>query len=65
MRPCDCRDDVTALKLNEQGIGINDTSIEVRYGRVKLTVGSCRVFISMREFRHIAEWYLKDQNETD
>lgn len=27
LRPCDCKDQATAQRLNEQGIGVNDDSI--------------------------------------
>lgn len=30
LKPCDCKDMVTASKLNEQGIGHNDQSITIK-----------------------------------
>lgn len=62
MRPCDCKDQVDADSLNEQGIGINDWSMTVEplmvsirnshFGEVKLPMGVMKKF---------AEWYLRDQ----
>jgi len=38
LKPCDCKDIVTASKLNEQGIGHNDQSIKIKPNLVILTI---------------------------
>ena len=62
-RPCDCKDQVDANALKEQGIAINEWSLGVEpavvylrhqyYGEVK---------IPMTVFYRFAEWYLRDQS---
>jgi hypothetical protein len=61
LRPCDCVDMFTASKLNEQGIGHNDESIQVVPNSVILTLGNTTVRMSMNRFKQFAEWYLTEQ----
>lgn len=61
LRPCDCKDMVTAKKLNEQGIGHNDQSILIEPNSVILQMGNTTVKIPMQRFKMFAEWYLKEQ----
>ena len=61
IRPCDCKDMFTARKLNEQGIAINDNSIEVEPSVVVLRMGHTTIRINQKTFQIFAEWYLKEQ----
>jgi uracil-DNA glycosylase len=61
LRPCDCVDMFTASKLNEQGIGHNDESIQVVPNSVILTLGNTTIRMSMNRFKQFAEWYLTEQ----
>lgn len=61
IRPCDCIDEVTANKLEEQGIGHNDESIELHPNYVLLKLGNTQIKISMNRFKMFAEWYLTYQ----
>jgi len=61
MRPCDCKDIRTTMRLQEQGIGYNDESILVEPNHVILKMGHTTILIGMERFRMFAEWYLKDQ----
>lgn len=64
MKPCDCKDQVDAMKLNEQGIAINEWSLGVEpavvylrhqyYGEIKIPMGVFKIF---------AEWYLENQEK--
>lgn len=61
IRPCDCIDQYTASKLNEQGIGRNDDSITVQPNVVILTRSHTTIRIPMSTFKLFAEWYLSEQ----
>lgn len=61
MKPCDCQDEFTASKLNEQGIQFNDNSIVVQPNSVILTMGHTTIKIPMKTFEMFAKWYLEDQ----
>ncbi len=62
LRPCDCKDIADTKKLEEQGIGIGETSIQVIPNSVILTMGHTTIKIPMRHFKVISEWYLQPQN---
>ena len=59
--PCDCKDLLTANKLNEQGISQNGDSIVIEPSVIVLTMGHTTVKIPMSKFKLFAEWYLEDQ----
>ena len=61
LRPCDCIDQYTANKLNEQGISHNEQSIVVEPGVVVLTMEHTTVRIPMGRFKMFAQWYLAEQ----
>jgi hypothetical protein len=61
LKPCDCKDLLTANKLNEQGISHNGDSIVIEPSVVVLTMGHTTVRIPMSKFKLFAEWYLEDQ----
>jgi hypothetical protein len=61
LKPCDCKDLLTANKLNEQGISQNGDSIVIEPSVVVLTMGHTTVRIPMSKFKLFAEWYLEDQ----
>ncbi len=61
LRPCDCKDQSTASRLEEQGIGHNDECIMVKPNYVELTMGHTTIKISMNRFKMFAEWYLEEQ----
>ena len=61
LRPCDCKDQVTAMMLNEQGIKHNDQGISVQPNVVILTMGHTEIRIPMSRFKMFAEWYLEPQ----
>lgn len=61
LKPCDCKDMVTASKLNEQGIAHNDQSIIIEPNSVILTMGHTTIKIPMARFKMFAEWYLEEQ----
>ncbi len=61
LRPCDCKDQATANKLNEQGIGHNDQSIMIEPNSVVLTMGHTTLKIPMATFEIFAKWYLEEQ----
>jgi len=65
LRPCDCIDEYTAQKLNEQGIGHNDQSITVTNGRVVLEMGHTTIKVGRRRFKQFAEWFLEEQTLKD
>jgi len=65
LKPCDCKDIVTASKLNEQGIGHNDQSIKIKPNLVILTMEHTTLKIPMSRFKMFAEWYLKEQDIND
>lgn len=62
LRPCDCKDEVDAQKLNEQGIGHNDEIVSVHPNYVLLKMGHTEIKIGMKRFKMFAEWYLQPQN---
>jgi hypothetical protein len=61
LKPCDCKDLLTANKLNEQGISQNGDSIVIEPSVVVLTMGHTTVKIPMSKFKVFAEWYLEEQ----
>jgi hypothetical protein len=61
LKPCDCKDILTANKLNEQGISQNGDSIVIEPSVVVLTMGHTTVRIPMSKFKLFAEWYLEEQ----
>jgi len=65
LRPCDCKDQVTAMKLNEQGIKHNDQGILVAPNVVILEMGHTTIRIPMQRFKMFAEWYLAPQELED
>lgn len=65
LRPCDCKDQYTADRLQEQGIGVNDQSITVEPAVVVLKMGHTTVRIPMKRFQMFAEWFLDAQELKD
>jgi hypothetical protein len=64
MRPSDCKDQVDANTLNEQGIAINDWSMTVKPAVVEIGFRNLAVVqIPMTIMKTFAEWYLEDQSE--
>lgn len=63
MKPCDCKDQVDAKALNEQGIGHNEWGITVMPNIVEMRFQSGAIKIPMSMFKMMAEWYLEDQDE--
>lgn len=61
LRPADCKDLATAMKLNEQGIGHNNQSIHIEPNSVVLTIDHTTIRIPMSRFKMFAEWYLEEQ----
>ena len=61
LKPCDCKDLLTANKLNEQGISQNGDSIVIEPSVVVLTMGHTTVRIPMSKFKLFSEWYLEEQ----
>ena len=61
LRPCDCKDIVTAQRLETQGIGLNEDSIKVIPNYVELTMGHTTIKIGMDKFKMFAQWYLEPQ----
>jgi hypothetical protein len=61
LRPCDCIYEQQAKLLSEQGIAVNDESIEIHPNYVLLTMGHTQVKIGMKRFQMFAEWYLQKQ----
>jgi len=63
MKPCDCKDQVDARSMNEQGIAMNDWHLTVRpatveiehkhYGMIKVPMHVMKIF---------AKWYMEDQD---
>jgi len=62
MKPCDCRDQQDADKLNEQGISFNENSLRIDPCVVILTRGHCSMRITQQAFEKLARWYLEEQN---
>jgi hypothetical protein len=62
LKPCDCKDELDAKKLNEQGFAYNEDSINIEPNVVILKIRSTTVRIPMSRFKMFAEWYLTDQN---
>jgi len=66
MKPCDCKDLLDVSRMNESGISFNDHRIEVCPPSVFIDLGiSCRVRISQRKFKRLAEWYLSENYRED
>lgn len=61
-RPCDCEDQVDAMKLKEQGITINDWNMTVEPAVVKIRHHYGTLRIPMSVMKTFAEWYLRDQS---
>lgn len=61
IKPCDCKDLLTANKLKEQGISWNDQSIMVEPSVVVLKMGHTTIRIPQSTFKLFAEWYLTEQ----
>ncbi len=61
LAPCDCPDQVTADRLEHQGLGVNDDHIVVKPGVVELTIGAATLRIPMHRFKLFAKWYLEPQ----
>ena len=61
LRPCDCKDAVAMMMLNEQGIKHNDQGISIQPNVVVLTMGHTEIKIPMSRFKMFAEWYLEPQ----
>ena len=61
IKPCDCQDQFTVSKLNEQGIFINDNGITVEPNVVILKMGHTQVRIPMSQFKVFSDWYLTEQ----
>ena len=61
LKPCDCKDMVTARRLNEQGIGHNEDHISIEPNVVVLTMDHTTIKIPMERFKMFAEWYLEGQ----
>ena len=64
MKPCDCKDSVDAMSMNEQGIAINEWSLNVQPASVILEhrhYGMIRMPMSV--FTKFAKWYMEDQDE--
>lgn len=62
LRPCDCKDQFTANKLSEQGVGFNECSMNIQPGVVVITRGYATLNIPMFIFKMFAEWYLEEQD---
>lgn len=62
MKPCDCKDQYNANKLDHQGLTINKDSIELKPNMVILTIGPCQIKINQNIFEKFAKWYLEDQD---
>lgn len=64
LRPCDCKDEVTARRLNEQGVSRGDSNITVQPNVVVLSLdnGRTTIRIPMSTFKIFAEWYLEPQD---
>jgi hypothetical protein len=62
-RPCDCKDQVDADALNEQGIAINDWCMTVKPAVVEIGLRNLAVVqIPMSIMKTFAEWYMEDQS---
>jgi len=61
LRPCDCRDIMTASMLEEQGLSINNNSIFVKPNVVILKIDRTTIEIPMNIFKTFSEWYLTEQ----
>lgn len=61
IKPCDCQDQFTVSKLNEQGIFINDNGITIESNVVVLKMWHTQVRIPMSQFKVFSEWYLTEQ----
>ena len=64
MKPCDCKDQVDTISLNEQGIAINDWSLCVAPAVVEIEYKHYgKIIMPMPIFTKFAKWYLEDQND--
>jgi hypothetical protein len=61
LRPCDCKDMATAMKLEEQGISHNEDRIMLKPNVVEMTIGLTTVRVPMHLFKMFAEWYMTEQ----
>lgn len=65
LAPCDCKDWANAERLNEQGIGFNEYSLEVKPNVVVISTNDATLRIPMRHFERFARWYLEPQEIGD
>lgn len=61
IRPCDCKDMVTAEKLEYQGISTGNHSINIEPNSVVISSYGCTMKIPMQTFKKFAEFYLEEQ----
>jgi ribonucleotide reductase alpha subunit len=61
LTPCECKDNVNVRRLNEQGIGHNEYSLEVHPNRVILRTNDAELRIPQNIFEKFARWYLEPQ----
>lgn len=62
LKPCDCKDMVTAKQLDTQGVTHGDRSISIEPNVVIMTIGGiATIRIPMSTFKLFAEWYLEPQ----
>lgn len=65
LRPCDCIDQYTTDKLNEQGIKRGDVGMLLQPNSVIIDIGlTTTVKIPMSTFKMFAEWFLEEQELT-
>lgn len=62
LSPSECQDNVTVMKLEEQGIAFSNVEFEVRPPNVILRVGPCELRILQSHFIKLAKWYLEEQD---
>jgi len=63
MRPSDCKDRQDADALYEQGIAINDWSLDVDPAVVIIKHHYGELRIPMSIFKRFAKWYLRNQEK--
>jgi hypothetical protein len=63
MKPCDVYDSVTAGKLKEDGLGLNEWYIIVKPLSVLISNNTTELRIPQKRFKAFAEWYLREQSE--
>ena len=61
LAPYQCKDMYSADKLNEQGVGIGDRSIELRPNVVVIRTNDCKLNIPQKHFERFARWFLEEQ----